>query len=122
MIVLWGSIMKKIVLSLTSAFFFISALQADPILTFFFRNYPAVELAQSTLSKMRKPNAIAKRSLEGLMHHNRIAGIFSSYYGFLNVSGQSGQTSFPRKQSKGDITIVIIVEQGNYMCIGKYRT
>lgn len=82
-------------------------MHADPVITFFFRDYPTVDYAQYMLQKMTKPHGIAKRSLEGLLNHNRIAGIFSTYYGFLNVSDQSGQTLFPRKQSKGTITIVI---------------
>ncbi len=84
-----------------------SQLSADPILTFFFRNFPQVDLAQRTMDKLKKPHAIAKRTLLGLTSHNPIAGIFSTYYGFINVSDYIGQTSFPRKQSKGEIKLFI---------------
>ncbi len=83
------------------------ALQADPIVTFFFRDYPSESNAQHALQKLRKPQAIAKRSLQGLALSNPKAGIFSTYYGFLGVSDYMGQTSFPRKQSKGAITVYI---------------
>ena len=85
----------------------VPVIQADPIVTFFFRDYPNQDLAQHILQKLRKPQAIAKRALQGLALHNPRAGIFSTYYGFLNVSDYMGQTSFPRKQSKGLITAYI---------------
>ena len=82
-------------------------LSADPILTFFFRSFPSEHLAQHTMHKLKKPHALAKRTLQGLTAHNPIAGIFSTYFGFLNVSDFIGQTSFPRKQSKGLITLFV---------------
>ncbi len=84
-----------------------SQLSADPILTFFFRDFPQVDLARQTMDKLKKPHAIAKRTLLGLTSYNPIAGIFSTYYGFINVSDYMGQTSFPRKQSKGIIKLFI---------------
>lgn len=83
------------------------AVHADPVLTFFFRDYPSESLASSMIEKLRKPHAIAKRTLEGITQHNNIAGIFSCYFGFLNVSNQNGQTSFPRKQSNPAIKLLI---------------
>ena len=64
-------------------------------------------MAQQLGYKLAKPHVIAKRTLEGVLSHNPIAGIFSSYFGFLNVSDQNGQTMFPRKQSKSIIKLVI---------------
>lgn len=85
----------------------VSQLSADPILTFFFRTFPQEDLASQTLLKFKKPHALAKRTLMGLTAHNPIAGIFSTYYGFINVSDYMGQTSFPRKQSKGFINLFV---------------
>jgi hypothetical protein len=82
-------------------------LSADPILTFFFKPFPLQPTSQRTLQKLKKPHAIAKRTLQGLGSANLVAGIFSSYYGFIDVSNASGQTSFPRKQSKEVISVVI---------------
>ncbi len=82
-------------------------LYADPVITFFFRNYPEVQLAQHTMEKLKKPNGIAKQTIEGILNHNRISGIFSSYFGFLNASDQNGQTTFPRKQSNAVLQLVI---------------
>ncbi len=97
--------MKKLILLFVAGWS--ASLPADPILTFFFRDYPAIEYARYMMGKMKKPHAIAKRSLEGLGNHNRIAGIFSSYYGYINASDTNGQTMYPRKQSKGDVTVIV---------------
>lgn len=80
---------------------------ADPIITFFFHPYPPEQMAPYVVAKFKKPNSIAKQMLEGVLHHNHVAGIFSSYFGFLNVSNENGQTMFPRKQSKPVIQLVI---------------
>ena len=80
---------------------------ADPIITFFFRDYPQNQMAPYLMHILKKPNAIAKRTAEGILNHNRVAGIFSSYFGFLNVSNANGQTMFPRKQSSTALTLVI---------------
>lgn len=82
-------------------------LLADPIISFFFREYPAEQRASLMLTKLRKPHGIAKQSLNGIIHHNPVSGIFSSYFGFLNASDQNGQTQFPRKQSKAILEIII---------------
>lgn len=95
---------QKIVLFLLLA---ASQLSADPILTFFFRPFSQEKPTQQTLRKLKKPHAVAKRTMLGLGSHNLVAGIFSTYYGFLNVSSFIGQTSFPRKQSKGIISVII---------------
>lgn len=84
-----------------------SQLSADPILTFFFKPFPLQSTSQRMLKKLKKPHAIAKRTIQGLGSGNLVGGIFSSYYGFINVSNASGQTSFPRKQSNEVITVVI---------------
>lgn len=80
---------------------------ADPIVTFFFRKYPQAELANSTMRTLSKPHGIAKRTLEGVLHHNPISGIFSTYFGFINSSDENGQTMFPRKQSSTKLHLVI---------------
>lgn len=86
---------------------FMPKLYADPIVTFFFQDYPTQELANYTLAKMKKPQAIAKKALQGIGAQNPRAGIFSTYYGFLGISNYVGQTSFPRKQSKNSLVVYI---------------
>ena len=83
-----------------------SQLSADPVLTFFFKPFPQEHLVQRTLNGLKKSHGVSKRSLLSLGSANQIAGIFSTYYGFINVSDAMGQTSFPRKQSKGTLTVI----------------
>jgi len=80
---------------------------ADPILTFFFRNYPEVGIAQRTMNKLQRPHGIAKEHLRALMNPNPVGGIFVSYFGFLNASSSTGQILFPRKQSKASFQLAI---------------
>lgn len=80
---------------------------ADPVLTFFFRNYPEVGLTQRTLDKLHRPNGIAKEHLQTLLNPNPISGIFVTYFGFLDASNKEGQVSFPRKQSKASFQLAI---------------
>ena len=83
-------------------------LNAGPVITFFFRNYPTTkERADQLSSKFKKPNAIAKRSLEGLTNNILTDGIVITYFGFLQISGPNGQVVFPRKQSSTLLNIVV---------------
>jgi hypothetical protein len=84
-----------------------SPLKADPIITFFFRTYPSAETAAVLAAGLRKSHTIAAHTIHGTVGHNPIAGIFSSYFGFINVSDTNGQTMFPRKQSSPLLFIVI---------------
>ena len=100
--------MKKKLMQIIGAILcFFQFVQADPVITFFFKEYPYQEMAPYLMSKLKKPNGIAKRTLEGMFQHNRTAGIFSSYFGFLNSSDQNGQTTFPRKHSNTKIKLII---------------
>ncbi len=84
-----------------------SPLSADPIISFFFREYPVEQRASSLLTQLKKSHGIAKQTLQGIMNPHPVAGIFSSYFGFLNVSDYNGQTTFPRKQSRPVLDIII---------------
>ena len=81
---------------------------AGPVVTFFFRDSPITpERAEEISRKLRKPHGIAKRTLEGLTDHHPVSGIFSTYFGFLQVSSINGQVTFPRKQGSGDLQVIV---------------
>ncbi len=82
------------------------SISADPIITFFFRDYPNAELSR-TMDKLKRPHGIAKQHLKALMNPNRVSGIFATYFGFLNTSSLTGQIMFPRKQSNANFQLVI---------------
>ncbi len=83
-----------------------SEISAGHILTFFFVPFSNEDSARHMANKFKKPHAVAKRSLLNLGGGNPIEGIFSTYYGFLNVSDSIGQTSFPLRQSKKPLTVI----------------
>lgn len=88
--------------------FLSTAMSAGPVITFYFNEYPATkERAEELSQALKKPHGIAKRSLEGLTLHQSVAGIFSTYFGFLQVSNANGQTTFPRKRSNPNLKIVV---------------
>ena len=101
--------MKKIkpIIFLGTWLLLTQTISADPIVTFFFREYPNPQLAQRILEKLKRPHGIAKQQLNSLINHNRIAGIFATYFGFLDTSSLNGQIMFPRKQSKATFQLVI---------------
>lgn len=80
---------------------------ADPVLTFFLKDYPDQETASYLLGKLKKPNALAKQTVAGIFQHSNTGGIFSSYFGFLNSSDHNGQTTFPRKHSNTKLKLII---------------
>lgn len=84
------------------------SITAGPVITYFFHEYPMTkELANTLAKRLCQPNGYAKCSLEGLTRHYPIAGIFSTYFGFLQVSNANGQTTFPRKQSKPALKVIV---------------
>ncbi len=82
--------------------------QANPIVSFFFKQYPAdSQRAHHLAQKLKNPKTLSKGAIQNILTPNPIAGIFSTYYGFLQASNANGQTMFPRKQSNTKIALVI---------------
>jgi hypothetical protein len=80
---------------------------AAPVIVFYFNEYPATkERAEEVSHTLSKPHGLAERLLEGLSNHP-VAGVFSTYFGFLQVSNKNGQTTFPRKRSNPNLKIVV---------------
>lgn len=85
-----------------------SCVSADPIITLFLREYPAdTESAQSMVNKMSKPGKIARYRAHDITHQPLVAGIFSTYAGYLEVSSYNGQLTFPRRHDKPLIYLAI---------------
>lgn len=85
-------------------------LHADALLSFFFEPYPTVfakEYAHELDTKLKKPGRIARHRLYHQHNNNIIAGIYSTYGGFIDISDVNGQTSFPLKHDKPRILVII---------------
>jgi hypothetical protein len=78
--------------------------QADSIINFFLYPYPYPEkIAQ----KLKNPGKIARQTVNGILHHNFVAGIFSTYAGYIDITDLNGQTFFPRKHNAPILHVVI---------------
>lgn len=100
---------KKLIIYLIcsiSCFCFASLLYAEPVITFFLKPYKrSLQETQTDLRKLKKPGSLAKRLLRG--HLNPVSGLFATYAGFLQISNNYGQITFPRKHSKPSIYLLI---------------
>ncbi len=99
----------KLIVIITFLFMYPNAF-ADNVITFFFRPYPtadAHELAQNLANKLEKSHKLARHQIEGIVGRNPIAGIFSTYAGFIESSNANGQVIFPRKHAQPKLTLII---------------
>ncbi len=88
----------------------VCSMNAEPIITFFMYRYPIEQDAKAVKkmgNKLEKLGKIAKYTHEGLAHGTIIAGIFSTYAGYITTSDINGQTAFPRKQEQKTINMLV---------------
>jgi len=86
-----------------------NALYATQLLTFFFKPYPAELSHHKTdkkLASLAKPGKLNREMIK-LLVQKKVAGIFSTYYGFLAISDLHGQTTFPLMHAKPLLYIAI---------------
>jgi hypothetical protein len=94
--------------SIVACFCIFQQLNADRIVAFFFEPYPGDEAhAQNLTNKLQKPGHVAKCMINGYACYSRVAGIFSSYAGYLESSDVYGYTAFPRKQDVASFYILV---------------
>lgn len=78
--------------------------QADSIINFFLYPYPHI---QEITQKLKNPGKIARQTINGILRHNFVAGIFSTYAGYIDITDLNGQTFFPRKHNAPILHLVI---------------
>ncbi|MFZ5954143.1 MAG: hypothetical protein ACOYT8_03550 [Candidatus Dependentiae bacterium] len=100
---------RKFALIITYFAFFTNALEATQLLTFFYKPFPHIVIPEKTEKKVTKLSNSLKLSREHLklLTNNRIAGIFSTYYGFLAASDIHGQTIFPRWHRTESVYVLV---------------
>jgi len=79
-------------------------LLSDPIICFFFKPQPDHE---KMINKLKKPGKIAKNTLNNIMEHAPIAGIYVTYSGYMTISSITGEIQFPRKNRDNSATILV---------------
>ena len=79
---------------------------ADPIITFNFKPYPVFPSTQYCQA-MKDLHTMSRSCRLGILDRHLIAGIEVTYSGYLTVSDDSGEVSFPHKPTKPIITVLI---------------
>jgi len=77
----------------------------EPVITFFLQPYPIESGYEDIATTLQRPGKIAKQALYGA-RNGHVDGIFASYRGFLEVSDELGQISFPREHEKPGLPIL----------------
>jgi len=91
-----------------------TTVHCDQIITFFFKPFPqetdqkkAAQIAEKRAKKIGKLGKLQKYTLRAATKQYPMAGIFSTYDGYLDISDLNGQILFPRKHKPAKVTIVI---------------
>jgi hypothetical protein len=103
--------MKNTILSfIVACFFYNLTLFGDPVITFFVKPYPSYphkEYCQRIIEGLKRPGAIAQQCAYGIVDKHLISGLFATYAGYLNVTDANGQITFPSKQTKDIVQILV---------------
>ena len=101
---------KKLVLCIITCFTHMPTAWADPVISFFVKPYPLInnrKYSQEVIRTFEKPGKIAAHAVYGISRDEIMAGLFSTYAGFLATSNLIGQTTFPRLHEPPQISLVI---------------
>jgi len=104
--------MKKIlsILCIVACFTHNPTVWCDPVITFFVKPYPIVsdkQYAQSLVDEFARPGKLAAHAIYGVGRDDIVAGLFSTYAGFLDTSNLNGQTSYPRMHEEPKLSLVV---------------
>jgi len=112
--------LKKLFLSFILASTAHQLIVASPVITVFLRPYPEAkptEYAHDVNNKLQKPGKIAQYSLYDPMTHIPTS-VFGTYSGYLALSDQLGQLTFPRKHQAPSLTLVVADKITPIMMLG----
>lgn len=85
-------------------------LHPEAIMTLFLRPYPSfphAKYCKEISNSLKSPGALANYCIFGILDKRLIDGVFATYGGYLNVSDELGQLSFPYKGAKPIIKLLI---------------
>jgi hypothetical protein len=92
------------------------------IITFFIHPFPEEQKTTITQEQMinhlQTPGKILSKTLKNHFLKQGAEGIFSTYWGYLNVSNIDGQVIFPRKHTKNSVDILVTEKIIPIMMIG----
>lgn len=91
---------KAYIYTIIAVFCIVLNLNADPVITMLMETYPLLsesDEAEKAVNKLKQPGRMHKLGLKSLGINPVTKGIFSTYYGWLTMSNNDGQTTFLRK-------------------------
>lgn len=96
-------------LVIVTCFFYKPNIYSDAIITFFMRPYPQIpdKYEQNKLTNKLKRGKTTTYTINTILQLPLVAGIFSTYAGYLTASDINGQTIFPRKHEDPLIYLLI---------------
>lgn len=86
------------------------SLPADAVITFFLKPYPELpsqDECDQAAESLKKPGKIAEYCVFGFYDKKLVHGVFATYAGYLSVSNEIGQITFPQLQTKNLVKILI---------------
>ena len=96
---------------LTQTIFSINSAVSPHFIRLFIRKYPVDNQEEfqknNTLTKLSNPGKVSKKMLRYLTTDWN-TGIFVSYAGYLDISNQIGEVTFPRVQATADFYYIIV--------------
>ena len=85
----------------------------DSVITMFIHRYPDIQLPADketldTISKkLSQPGYLTNRMMKSKRVETGVRGVSSFYLGYISLSDHNGQITFPRKQQKATINLLI---------------
>lgn len=82
----------------------------DPVITFYLKPYPIIpgnDYCHEVTKNLKQVGKISQQCIFGIMDKRLPVGIFATYGGYLNVSDSIGELSFPYKQTKPMVNLLI---------------
>lgn len=105
-----GSMIKnsmKYTLNLYLIIFFTTPLIGSYTITFFIEPYGMNKVSKDPFSLLTKLGKMNTKLLKRYLNPYFATGVFSSYWGYLTLPSLDGQVTFPRKQAKDAIKLLV---------------
>lgn len=104
-----------------SCFSYYLSTNADNLLTFFLNPYPnwiKKDQCEEALTLLAEPGRLAEYCAYGIVDQSLVTGIFATYAGYLAVSDEIGQISFPLLHTKPTVHVLVTNRLTPIMMLG----
>lgn len=108
-------------LFIVACFWYYHSANAENVLTFFLNPYPQLlkkDQCDEALATIAQPGRLAEYCVYGILDKKSIAGIFATYAGYLAISDDIGQITFPLLHRKPTVRVLITNRLTPIMMLG----